>query len=807
MAYPSSPFHHLLASFFLVIFLLCFRSATCARTHRNITLGSSLTPLGANSSWLSPSGDFAFGFWPLDDNSTTFLLAIWFDKIPGKTTVWYANGDQPVQSGAHVDLTADGQLSLRDSSGQEVWNAGVSNSSYGVMLDTGNFVLANADGTYRWQSFDVPADTILPTQVLELGSTLQARLMDTDYSSGRFILAVQSDGNLVFYLVATPSGYQYGPYWASDTVGNGTQLVFNSTGNIYFSLKNNTLFYLTNGTMDSTEEFYQRATLDSDGVFRQYVHPKNLTQSMVWNGDWSVVGFTPSDICQTLIIQDGSGVCGFNSYCTFSVNKSVTCECPPQYSFIDPNRKYKGCKADFAPQICKADESDAEDLFELTEMTNVDWPLADYEHYNPVDEDTCRKQCLLDCFCAVAVYNGGDCWKKKLPLSNGKSGSTVQRKLLLKVPKGNNSQPQSPNPGGEKKDNKTLILVGSLLLGSSVFFNFLLISAILLATFYAQKKRAQKPKPETSKAEQGLKAFTYRELEEATDGFCEEVGSGASGVVYKGQLSDDPPTIIAVKKIDKLLPETEKEFKVECQTIGQTYHKNLVRLLGFCNEGTERILVYEFMSNGSLTGFLFGSERPAWHRRVQVALGVARGLLYLHEECSTQIIHCDIKPQNILLDDNLVAKISDFGLAKLLKRDQTQTNTGVRGTRGYVAPEWFRNVGITAKVDVYSFGVILLEIICCRKNVESEITDEERTILAYWVNDCFRVGNLDFVVEGDEEAMLDMRRVERFVMVALWCIQEEPSLRPTILKVTQMLDGAAAIPVPPDPSSYISSIQ
>ncbi|KAL5760563.1 hypothetical protein ACOSQ2_019401 [Xanthoceras sorbifolium] len=160
--------------------------------------------------------------------------------------------------------------------------------------------------------------------------------------------------------------------------------------------------------------------------------------------------------------------------------------------------------------------------------------------------------------------------------------------------------------------------------------------------------------------------------------------------------------------------EGEREFKTEVSVIGQTHHKNLVRLLGYCDEGEHRLLVYEYMSNGSLASFLFGISRPNWNQRVQIVLGIARGLMYLHEECSTQIIHCDIKPQNILLDEYLTARISDFGLAKLLLADQTRAaRTGRRGTIGYFAPEWFRKASISVKVDVYSFGVMLLEIKCC----------------------------------------------------------------------------------------------
>ena len=150
------------------------------------------------------------------------------------------------------------------------------------------------------------------------------------------------------------------------------------------------------------------------------------------------------------------------------------------------------------------------------------------------------------------------------------------------------------------------------------------------------------------------------------------------------------------------------------KTISQIYHKNLVQLLGYCEEGPNLPLVHEFMSNGSLKKISLHNPRPDWNRHTQIAFGIERGLKYLHEDCGTQLIHCDIKSQNILLDDCYTARISDFRLAELLKTNQTQTTTDIRGTKKYVAPEWFRNMEITAKVDVYSFGVLFLEIICCR---------------------------------------------------------------------------------------------
>jgi serine/threonine protein kinase len=379
----------------------------------------------------------------------------------------------------------------------------------------------------------------------------------------------------------------------------------------------------------------------------------------------------------------------------------------------------------------------------------------------------------------------------------------VQRTVFIKVPTNNSPQSELLGSNKWKKHKKYWILGSSLFLGSSVLVNILLISIILFGTYCTITKNEVLSLQSPNNIGLPLKAFTYVELEKATNGFQEILGTGASGIVYKGQLQDDLGTYIAVKKIDRLEHETEREFTIEVQTIGQTHHRNLVRLLGFCNEGKERLLVYEFMVNGSLNRFLFGDVRLQWDLRAQLALEVARGLLYLHEECSTQIIHCDIKPQNILLDGNLTAKISDFGLAKLLRTNQTQTNTGIRGTRGYVAPEWFKSIGITAKVDVYSYGVILLELICCRRNVESVVAEEDQKILTYWANDCYRCGRVDLLVEGDDEAIFDLKKVERYVVVALWCLQEDPTMRPTMLKVTQMLDGAVAIPTPPDSSSFV----
>lgn len=215
-----------------------------------------------------------------------------------------------------------------------------------------------------------------------------------------------------------------------------------------------------------------------------------------------------------------------------------------------------------------------------------------------------------------------------------------------------------------------------------------------------------------------------------------------------------------MKQLEKVVEQGEKEFLTEVRVIGLTHHKNLVRLVGFCNEKNHRLLVYELMKNGTLYSFLFGEEKPSWDQRADIVLGISRGLLYLHEECETQIIHCDIKPQNVLLDDSFTAKIADFGLAKLMMKDQTKTSTNVRGTMGYVAPEWLKNAPVTTKVDVYSFGVLLLEIVFCRKHIELHQVDGETTgdemILIDWVLCSVRTKNLGAIVSHDSEVLSNL---------------------------------------------------
>ncbi|KAI8536843.1 hypothetical protein RHMOL_Rhmol10G0287500 [Rhododendron molle] len=772
----SSVIYYLLLIFLSLLPFLPISGAS------NITLSSSLTATtGENSSWISPSGDFAFGFRQVYDASI-FLLAVWYDKLPDRTIVWHANTSTPVQSGSKVDLSVDG-LTLTGPQGETLWKAEPSTTatiSHAGMLDTGNFVLFStgaSDAVYVWESFNFPTDTILPTQILPRGGMLYSGLTETNYSRGRFELHFTIDGNLELNPIAWPTEYRYPFYYSTETAsttGNasesGFQLVFNQS-DIYIEKGNGDTVPLFNSVpFPNYPSNYHRATLGHDGVFRQYTFPRSS------DGDrfWSIVRRIPNNICE-LLNEVGSGACGFNSYCMTN-DGTPNCRCPEGYSLTDPDNKPGGCKPNF-PLGCGVDGSrNQEDLYELKTMVDVDWPLGEYETLKPYNQTQCEESCLHDCSCAVATFSGGDtCKKKRLPLTNGRLNYGV---AIIKVRKGTAALPPPFTSGSDdypkpnsKRENQ--ILMWTLFSGGSGLFNIVLLAAVIsLVVLLRHRNKYNKLVVHDSDfPDTNLRIFTFKQLKEATDGFKEGLGSGSFGTVYKGVLTDGSKNQVAVKVLEKLIKDGEREFNAEVIAIGKTHHRNLVQLLGYCNEGPNRLLVYEFMSNGSLADFLFHrTPRPDWYQRTQLALGIARGLVYLHEECSAPIIHCDIKPQNILLDEHLTARISDFGLAKSLALDQTRTHTAIRGTKGYVAPEWFKSAPVTAKVDVYSFGVMLLEIICCRKSVEIDFKDD-RVILTDWAYDCYKERRLDALVDNEEVVMRDIATLRRWVKTALCCVQ------------------------------------
>ncbi|XP_057852340.1 probable receptor-like protein kinase At2g42960 [Cryptomeria japonica] len=285
--------------------------------------------------------------------------------------------------------------------------------------------------------------------------------------------------------------------------------------------------------------------------------------------------------------------------------------------------------------------------------------------------------------------------------------------------------------------------------------------------------------------------FTLRDLEVATNCFAREnvLGEGGYGIVYKGQLANG--TMVAVKNILNNLGQAEKEFRTEVEAIGHVRHKNLVRLLGYCIEGTHRMLVYEYVNNGNLDQWLHGAMRQqgflTWEARMKVILGTAKALAYLHEAIEPKVVHRDIKASNILMDSDFNAKVSDFGLAKLLGSEKSHITTRVMGTFGYVAPEYANTGLLNEKSDVYSFGVLLLETITGRDPVDYGRPADEVNLVE-WLK--MMVGNRrsEEVVDPNIDMKPATRNLKRALLVALRCLDPDSEKRPKMGHVVRMLE-------------------
>ncbi|OIW04682.1 hypothetical protein TanjilG_00118 [Lupinus angustifolius] len=287
-----------------------------------------------------------------------------------------------------------------------------------------------------------------------------------------------------------------------------------------------------------------------------------------------------------------------------------------------------------------------------------------------------------------------------------------------------------------------------------------------------------------------LKRFHFRELQVATNNFCSKnlVGKGGFGNVYKGYLSDG--SVIAVKRLkDCNAIGGEIQFQTEIEMISLAVHRNLLRLYGFCMTATERLLVYPYMSNGSVASRLKAKPALDWSTRKRVALGAGRGLLYLHEQCDPKIIHRDVKAANILLDDYCEAVVGDFGLAKLLDHQDSHVTTAVRGTVGHIAPEYLSTGQSSEKTDVFGFGILLLELISGQRALEFGKAANQKGAMLDWVKKIHQEKKIDLLVDNDLRNKYDRIELDEIVQVALLCTQYLPSNRPKMSEVIRMLEG------------------
>ncbi|XAR51591.1 Non-specific serine/threonine protein kinase [Bertholletia excelsa] len=337
---------------------------------------------------------------------------------------------------------------------------------------------------------------------------------------------------------------------------------------------------------------------------------------------------------------------------------------------------------------------------------------------------------------------------------------------------------------GKPKSHKLALALG-LHLASSVYS-----SSWLGCFFSGGKEEISKYRNHEEVSLGNLRRFQLRELQLATDNFSSKniLGKGGFGVVYKGFLRDG--TAVAVKRLqDGSATGGERQFQTEVEMISLAVHRNLLRLYGFCITASERLLVYPYMSNGSVASRLKAKPILDWGTRKRIALGAARGLLYLHEQCDPKIIHRDVKAANILLDEYYEAVVGDFGLAKLLDHQDSHVTTAVRGTVGHIAPEYLSTGQSSEKTDVFGFGILLLELITGQRALEFGKAANQKGAMLDWVRKIHQEKKLDLLVDKDLKSNYDRVELEELVQVALLCTQYLPAHRPKMCEVVRMLEG------------------
>lgn len=691
--------------------------------------------------------------------------------------------------GASFRLLPTGDLRLLSTTGAVVWSSGTANRgvSHATLDDSGNFILKNGSVSI-WSSFDHPTDTIVPSLNFTAEMILEA---------GSYSFALMTTGNLTLKWNNSVVYYSSGLNSSVSANLSKPYLSLQSTGvlNLFDPKLPKPVIIAYSGDYGDSGDIFRFLKLDGDGNLRIYSSSMGGNTVTV---RWAAV----SDQCMVFGYCGNMGICRYN-------DSSPICGCPSQnFEPIDSSDSRKGCKLRKDLKDCPQSQA----MLQLDHTLFLTHPPETNSELFFEGISACSGNCLSGpCLSSTSLGDGsGQCYQtSRSDFISGYQFAALPSTSFVKVCK-----PVLPNPASSseelRKDDKkldgwiiSLAILGTLLsfilLEGSLWWwccrkspNFGGMSVQYALLEYASGAPAQ---------------FSYKELNQATRGFKEKLGEGGFGAVYKGVLANR--TFAAVKQLEGI-EQGEKQFRMEVATISSTHHLNLVRLIGFCSEGRHRLLVYEYMKNGSLDRSLFTSAETdtgkllSWEQRFNIALGTARGITYLHEECRDCIVHCDVKPENILVDDNYNARVSDFGLAKLISQKDHRYRSSlasVRGTRGYLAPEWIANLPITSKSDVYSYGMVLLEIVSGRRNFDVS-GETNRKKFSSWAYEEFDKGNIESVVDkrlGDYE--VDMDQVTRAIQVSFWCIQEQPSQRPTMGKVVQMLEGVLEIEKPPAPKT------
>ncbi|MED6139422.1 G-type lectin S-receptor-like serine/threonine-protein kinase SD2-5, partial [Stylosanthes scabra] len=743
---------------------------------------------GAQMNWIdrdgkflvSDSGKFTFGFVTTANDNTQFLLEI--VHVKSNTPIWTANQAVPVANSDDFVFDEKGNAVLKKG-GTVVWSTNTSGKGVSSMelQDNGNLVLLGKDNTtVIWQSFNYPTNTLLQDQNFTEGMKL---ISDPGPNNLTYSLEMNS-GNVMLYAgFKTPQ-----PYWSMQT---DNRKIINQNGGVVASatLGENSWRFYDKGRALLSQFIFDDGSGSGNSTWVAVLGTNGLITFFDLEGGGSN---SPS---KTTIPQGSCNTpepCDPYSICTGANGK---CNCPSVLPSCKPG--FASACDDSSKTLVKGD--DGLSYFALQFL----------KPFPKTNLEACQKSCNGNCSCLAMFFHlsSGNCFLLDSIGSFQKLSTDSGYVSYIKISSDGRGNSNGGSGGGSSNKHTIVTVI-------IVIVTLLVISGLLFVgiRYYRRKRSLPESPQENSEEDNFLENLTgmpirysYKDLEAATNHFSVKLGHGGFGSVYKGVLPDR--TQVAVKKLEGI-GQGKKEFRAEVSIIGSIHHLHLVRLRGFCVEGTHKLLVYEYMANGSLDKWIFkknnGEFRLDWDTRFNIALGTAKGLAYLHDDCDSKIIHCDIKPENVLLDDHFMAKVSDFGLAKLMNREQSHVFTTLRGTRGYLAPEWITNYAISEKSDVYSYGMVLLEIIAGRKNYDPSETSEKSHFPSYAMK-MMEEGKLKEILDSELIEDMNDERVHIAIKVAMWCIQEDMAMRPSMTKVVQMLEGLCTVPKPPTSSANLGS--
>ncbi|KAL5564614.1 hypothetical protein UlMin_027778 [Ulmus minor] len=780
------------SSLFITTNLLFFCFSQFSNAGDTITQAQQLVE---NQTLVSKDESFELGFFS-PGSSTNRYLGIWYKHIPVQTVVWVANRENPIKgflSSTRLMIDEIGNLVLLNHN-KTIWSAKPMKKIQQPilqLLDSGNLVLRDSENNYSWQSFDYPSDTLLPGMKLGwnfktgLNRSLSSWKSIDDPSPGDFTWDIQLHAypEPVMWR-GSQKYYRSGP-WNGQQFSGAPALKSNPVFDFTYVSNQDELFYTYN---------LKNKSLVSRVVMNQTTY---LHQRYVWSEgdkDWRLYASVPRDPC------DNYGVCGPYGNCIIS--ESPVCQCLDGFR---PKSPQKWNSMDWTDGCVRNKPLNCSDGFvkyeglKLPDTTqtwlNTSIPLVE-----------CRTKCIQNCSCMA--YANSD-------INGGGSGCVIWLDHLTDIRQfldgGQDLYIRMRDPKSENTKGTWKVKM-AVAVPTAVGVVFVMI---FIGYFIHKRMNKFKGKIASSKTEENgqpkedleLPLFDLSTIASATDNFStsKKLGEGGFGPVYMGTLENGQE--IAVKRLSKSSGQGLNEFKNEVILIAKLQHRNLVKVLGCCIEGEEKMLIYEYMSSKSLDSFIFDQTKGKlldWSKRFSIIRGIARGLVYLHQDSRLRIIHRDLKASNVLLDFEMTPKISDFGLARIFGGNQTEANTNrVVGTYGYMAPEYASDGLFSVKSDVFSFGITVLEIISGKKNRGFFHPKLNLNLVGH----AWRLWK-----EGDPSELIDeclvgscvASQVLHCIHVSLLCVQHCPEDRPTMSTVLFMLGTeTTALPQPKQPGFFL----